>query len=769
MMAPIEIEAPDGSIVEFPEGTPRETIKAAMAKRYPANKWKNNLRQPQRVVRSDTGEELDPRLPTTMALRQLAAAGGIDETAPVGDRRNPRVVLDDDANVEGLDPNSFYIDKQGRVLQAPVRSQNVGKAQFGDGDAAFYLNNKGAKQFQYTLNPSEKSRVDWIAKNYPGAEFARDEKGALVVRPRTGDGWMYLNKPGLDINDAVDFGNQALLYSPAGAAAKPGAALGTNALRVGTASAGISATQDVVTGQPIDPGKAALAAGGGALGEYVGPMVGAVGNVLAKAPGRTVNALAGRASGDVQSTLRNAGNALGDDFAARAAQNPNQTGIPMSRGQQSGDFDQIAFEQAALRGARGEEAGEIMRGFAGNQAAAVRNTGRGLAGRETVNNINEAGAVVQQGLRDRAVTAKGAVGEAYDAIKESDAVVSAPTVSALPGRIKAKLEEEFFSPEVMTSLNPRTTAIFNEIEKLAKSAPDAEATMPIAGIERVRQGIVQARKAAQGNDAQALDIAKREFDSWLDDAIDNALIKGDPATIGQLKRARGLYADYRRLYGGGRKDEGAQKIVARLIESGSNEADAVNLLFGRAKLDGSGTAVQALKNIKEIVGDGPELSALKEGAVLRLMSRMSRNEGGGVGNINYKALADDWTEALDRSGAPLMRELFTPQEIGEMRRFVATLRRLTPPEGSVNRSGSGYEVARAVGNAAGVLGGKLKIVMPFAKRFDDAANVNRARAATSGRPAPVPLPRNRVTGVLGAASGNILGGPRPSFVSPPPE
>ncbi len=33
---PIEIEAPDGTIVEFPDGTPRETMRAAMAKRFPS-------------------------------------------------------------------------------------------------------------------------------------------------------------------------------------------------------------------------------------------------------------------------------------------------------------------------------------------------------------------------------------------------------------------------------------------------------------------------------------------------------------------------------------------------------------------------------------------------------------------------------------------------------------------------------------------------------------------------------------------------------------
>lgn len=769
MIAPIEVEAPDGSIVEFPEGTPPEVIKEAMTKRFPANQWKNNLRQPQVVVRADTGEEVDPRNPVALTYRQLAAAGGIDQSAPLGDRRNPRAVLDADADVEGLEPNSFYIDREGRVLQAPVRSADVAEAQFGDGDAAFYLNNKGAGLYQYVLNPSEKSRVDWIAKNYPDAQFSRDEKGVLVVKPRAGDNWIYLNKPGVDIHDAVDFGNQALLYSPAGAAAKPGAAVGVNAARVGAASSAISMAQDVATNQPIDPGKAVLAAGGGALGEVAGPGISALSKAVTKPAGRTVNVLAEKAPPSMQGQLRGVATTLGDDFAARATQTADQSGIPLTRGQQSGAFDDIAFEQAALRGARGQEAGEVMRNFASNQAAAVRNAGRGLAGGETVPSLNDAGAVVQQGVRDRAGAAKANVSKAYDELRNSDAAVTAPTVSQLPGRIKAKLEEDFFSPEVMTSLNPRVTRIFSEIDALAKSAPDGEATMPIAGLERIRQAINTARQGAQGNDAQALNIAKREFDDWLDDAIDNELIKGDPRAIDQLRKARGLHADYRRLYGGGRKDEGAQKIIDRLIDRGANETDAVNLLFGRAKLDGSGTAVQTLKNIKEIVGDGPELAALREGAVLRLMSRMSRNEGGGVGNINYKSLADDWTEALDGSGAPLMRELFTREEIGQMRSFVATLRKITPPAGSVNSSGSGYEVSRALRDAAAPLLSKLKIVMPFARGAEDAANVSRARATTSGRPRPLPAPRNPVTGVLGGATGGILGGPRASFVSPPPQ
>jgi hypothetical protein len=141
---------------------------------------------------------------------------------------------------------------------------------------------------------------------------------------------------------------------------------------------------------------------------------------------------------------------------------------------------------------------------------------------------------------------------------------------------------------------------------------------------------------------------------------------------------------------------------------------------------------------------------------MQLLRRMDRQAGGGATNFNYKSIADDWTEALDGKAAPLIKELFTPQEIGEMRRFIGELRRLTPPEGAVNRSGTGYEISRM----AGSLLSKLRILAPALKAMDDASNATRAQGAVSPGPPVRLLPG---AGAAGGAVGAHQGGPKATF------
>jgi hypothetical protein len=364
--------------------------------------------------------------------------------------------------------------------------------------------------------------------------------------------------------------------------------------------------------------------------------------------------------------------------------------------------------------------------------------------------------MVQDDMRAAASSAKAGVDRAYDALRASDGAVVASNVANLPDAIRRGLEDAFFSPDVMTNLNPRTRLIFNEIEKFANTAPDGSAVLPVAALERLRQGINNSRAVAQGNDKAALDIAKRQFDGWLADTVDQGLLKGDPEVINMLKTARGLHADYRATFGGGLADDGAQKLMQRLIDANANETDAARLLFGQAQLGGAGQTVQLIKHIKKAAGSETPVSALREGVVMQLLRRMDKQAGGGVTNFNYKAIADDWTEALDGSPAPLLKELFTPQELVEMRRFVGELRRLTPPEGAVNRSGTGYEISRM----AGGLLGKLKILAPALKAMDDASNATRAQGSVSPGLPPRRLPG---AGAAGGAVGAHQGGQKATF------
>jgi hypothetical protein len=718
------------------------------------------LRRPQDVVWSDTGEVIPGNDPRALNYRQLSAVGAIDRKQPEGTLRNPRV-LRQKGDETGLKPNEVYMDMQGRVQYAPVKSE-IAPEEFGNSEDLYELGGQKRGRltdiplWQYSLNPSEKSRVDVIRRTIPNAEFSRAEDGRAVVK--VGDGpWRYLNAPGASAQDFGDFANQGLLYAPAGLASRGVMGIPQAGMRVGGASAGISVAQDLATEQPIDPVKAAMAFGGGYAGEFVGAGLAAMGGATTRAAQNAMPPPMRNTMENLTQMRAGLGRSYGADAnSALPPPRQGQSRIRMSRGQQTGDFGQIAFEQAAARGARGEEAQNIMRNFLGEQADDVRDRARGFAGSERAPTVGAAGGMVQESMRDAARGARAGVNNAYDALRASDGAVQAPTVAKLPEAIRRGLEDHFFSPEVMADLNPLTRRIFAEVDNLAKSAPEGTAVLPVAGLERVRQAINASRATAQGNDKAALDIAKREFDGWLAETVDQGLLKGDPEVINMLKTARGLHADYRATFGGGRADDGAQRLMQRLIAADANETDAARLLFGQAQLGGAGQTVALVRNIKKAAGSEAPVAALREGVALQLLRRMDKQAGGGATNFNYKAIADDWTEALDGSAAPLMKELFTPQELAEMRQFVGELRRLTPPEGAVNRSGTGYEISRM----AGSLLSKLRILAPALKAMDDASNATRAQGAVSPGLPPRRLPG---AGAAGGAFGAHQGGRKAPF------
>jgi hypothetical protein len=68
MAGPIQIGAPDGSIVEFPGGTSDDVIKSAMAKAYPPPPQASAAVTPQAT---QIGLRLLPTLPRAAALASL--------------------------------------------------------------------------------------------------------------------------------------------------------------------------------------------------------------------------------------------------------------------------------------------------------------------------------------------------------------------------------------------------------------------------------------------------------------------------------------------------------------------------------------------------------------------------------------------------------------------------------------------------------------------------------------------------------------------------
>lgn len=686
-----------------------------------------------------------------------------------------------------LAPGSFYLDAQGLVKQVPISQQDLtwqdeDKVAMGTGSRVGAKREISAVPFPeesglgaqlrlagtFFLTPDEEDRARSIKNNIPTAEFAKAPDGRTVVRYDANSPWAYMNAPGLSGEDVLTFGSQAVQYVPAAGAAGMASNIGGRAVVGGVVSGATSVGQDVAAGalagdanpiENIDPMKAVTAAGGGAAGEVL-PAV--IGGALRPAARATANV----APPPVAQTLRELP-VVGDAFKDRAVGSigyATEAGIPLSRGQATGSYPQIAFEQSAARGARGESAGQVMRAFTEEQGQAVQQQARALTPQIGETPL-DAAQVVQSGMREAEQAAKGRVKAAYDAVRNSDAAVSAPTIAQLPGRMRAKMEDAFISPEDLASLNPSSAKIYREIERLAAGAPqlpdtpgvagaapkpggpDPNYQLPIGAIERVRQGINANLRSATGQDRAALQIMKREFDTWLEEAVDSGLMSGDENAIKLLKEARQLNRDYRATFGSEKGAE-ADRLVRRLTDAAQTESDAANLLFGTTALRGTSGPVEVVKRIAKATGkQGETWDALRSGAVSRLLGRLERTD---KAIPSYEGYVRGWEEALDGPGKPLMRELFTPEEIRLIRQHVAAVKKLVPPTGTVNRSGTGYEIARALSQTFGALD-RIPGFNMLSRGTVDAFSTRGANVATT--PAGEALPRLPFGATLGAVLG----------------
>lgn len=255
------------------------------------------------------------------------------------------------------------------------------------------------------------------------------------------------------------------------------------------------------------------------------------------------------------------------------------------------------------------------------------------------------GAAVSARLNERFDQGRAGVNAAYDAVRSSDATVGAPTLTELPGRIRSSLDEALITPETMGSLDPGTRAVLGELDRLSGGArrmdaaaqPNAmeslESGIPtgargasprfrLAEIERIRKAMNARLETAKGEDRVALQIAKREFDRWLGEAVDNGAIEGDAAAVDLLRNARRLHAEQQQRFGG-------NDLVQRLTERDVHGAgrtnlvapeDASNALLGRSGLSPRLDLHRDLARVRDILGENSaEWQALRQEALGRVL------------------------------------------------------------------------------------------------------------------------------------------------------
>ncbi len=417
--------------------------------------------------------------------------------------------------------------------------------------------------------------------------------------------------------------------------------------------------------------------------------------------------------------------------------------VPLSRGDISRDVTQQRFEDQAQKGILGDGAKSVMETHRAAQQEALRSnaeaiqdqigTGRRLAPGEGMGGV-------QERLSGDAAALKSAARKAYDPTT-ARARVDAPALGDFLKATADDVSRQFPSPEV----NSRALDYVRRLEGLTQGPGGTTVKgVDFKALEAWRQDLGGARRAAErssanAREAVALGSVMDRFDSFVDDAMEGALITGDKATIDSLKSARSLWREYKSKYDN--KDAPfIRDIIGEDVNSGMMPPEeALRLLFGASGIGLKKGAGSTALRLRQVLGaDSPEWAGLREEGVIRLMRSGLSNTRDAAGNLEFSG--DRFSKELRKNmtdNVTMMRILFSRKELDMLRQFervalLATNRRA----GAVNHSGTSYGAAQWLNSVLGQTPtGRLMmgVVSRFLGGVSDAAAAGRA-ASNVARP-----------------------------------
>jgi hypothetical protein len=625
------------------------------------------------------------------------------------------------------------------------------------------------------LDPRPEAQAGVIAQAYGDVEQATDRAGRPIVR-RPGGEWTYVNTPGLSFQDVANVGSEIVRF---GAAALPASRIGSLGLRAG-------ATGGLAGGVQV-----ASEAGASVLGSEAGV---SVPNAMLAAAGGGVGEVAGAALSPLMRPRGNQGpgifSQMMDMASPGAAQiraedavrlNPDVSrpfGIPLTRGQITQDPRQIAFEQAAIRGGRGEQAERVMRPFAQQQAEAALEAGRGLAGPRVTQTESvratapEAGQRVRAGLTQAEQAAEDRIREAYGQARQYDVNIAGQAIGTLRSRLWNAIPDDIRAAEeigLMAGREQRAPmrAILTDAENITRRAQAAieggaeAAEVSFRAVEAMRSALETQRRAlaaTAGSETAAMILTRQKsaLDDWIDDTVSDGLWSGDPRFLDAFQNARRLRREFALRFEK-QPNQYAQQAVRQIIDKDMNAGAVVDVIFGPGQNISNKYSAAVTENLVNILGrESAEVQALRESLVDRMIGSI---EGQAV--LAPARAGRNILQAIDGTPRETLNVLFAPNEITQMRRFGQLLERLSPPAGTVNTSGTAYELNRVVGGMMQNMSANPLVRMAINRvegLAGGALNEARAVAATRGPRAVALAPRLAVAlSATGAQEANRAG------------
>lgn len=562
------------------------------------------------------------------------------------------------------------------------------------------------------------SAKDMFGSRSGAAEYLAKEAGGQVVEDPNGDpmvrlpdGSTYrLNDPGLDNADLANVaGNVAAAWLPAGWAAKLGKArqlglAGRAGLQAGTAAATEAGLQAAADGGNVSAGRVGLAAAGGAGGELLGTGLAQ----LANRGGAAIRSLTGANADEAAAILAREGvNAPGiaskvDAAQLRAGADPRALagesafGFQYSLGQRLTDpaqkFRQLSREEVlrqtpgghaafnAMREGNLDKLGEILTGmgerFGSRAAATPAEMVQGSA----------------DGLARQADELGGRISAAYSKAAEGGrTAVGADAVAGLPDRLRQAVSQ--------FDVNPVTTPATNRaLEQLRQAASlgDNVKGVTLRAIETQRRILNNSiGAAANPTDRAALRAIKGEFDGWLDDAVEGALVSGDPAALQALKDARALRAEFGRRFEGGTD---ADKFIRGLLDGSRTPEELLNVALGSSQVSKAGGA-RFIERLRIAANNDPGVMG---GLRAAHFNRLTRGADGSP--LDLAAIVRNVKRTQFNNGS-VVKALYTQPQWDEIWYLASSLEPMLAKGDFAKSSGSAERIARMLFSKMG--GGML--------------------------------------------------------------
>jgi hypothetical protein len=411
------------------------------------------------------------------------------------------------------------------------------------------------------------------------------------------------------------------------------------------------------------------------------------------------------------------------------------TGMPLTRGQESGIVNEQRFEERIVAGMEGDEASAELQNFRNTQRMGLEERVTGVQDAVDARAIPGASPSARTAsgvnvLRERANTLWDEVDAAFDAMREADLRISPELATDAVEKakdalgVKAQIDPSAL-PQMLRDQGMPLAAEFAEAadnivtrQVANMPGPPGDVLMSLEGLHAVRRAASNRAVNAKGAERTALRNAVSAIDQSLADMTHQGLLVGDVNAIEQLQKGIKLRAKYGHLYsprrmryrGGGARPDRAGRILQDIIENESiSDDEVVAKLFGSVNPSnnpfGNTRTVEVIRRIREAEGaNGPTFQAIKGAALERFKLAVMNTKDGMVSPDKYVSA---WRN-MNEQNETLLDLILTPTEHRELTKLNSYANKLIPNPMATNRSGTGYmnsaNLTAALTTALGTMG-----------------------------------------------------------------